>query len=463
MRIPDSYKRAGFFWLPSNPAKKVPGTLSTSDGGRIALEIVGLFRDGIGDALNSNDGLERIVGQVEVDGMVTLENCFYVRKTIAFGGIATSLIHASLLLTGVAYDDGEPIALNTASFSIEGLDEWLGVTGICVDYAADLRTATIRYTPPETLEYELGGGFRLQITHSYTLPGVPVTTEAKVTQRAYFKLLSETARQFSDFVEILHKISYLLCFAVDATVAIRDVTVTSNSIATTLSDGRRRQVPIKAQYESLPFATELPPIAFDRMLFSFGQIREHAGQVFNRWLAAYAVIRPSLGLYFSAATGSHKFLEGRFLALAQALETYHRRTSRETLMDTSDFRSLAARVLRSSPKDWRRWLHGRLIHGNEINFGLRIKRIIEPFKDKVGNSKERTKLIRRIVDTRNYLTHYSERLESRAAKGAELWDLCQKVEAIFQLLLLIELGFSDDEIAKVLTGNYRLKQKLTST
>lgn len=118
-----------------------------------------------------------------------------------------------------------------------------------------------------------------------------------------------------------------------------------------------------------------------------------------------------------------------------------------------------AQLLWLCPKKHRLWLKGRLYHGNEINLGLRIKRIIEPYRTYLGNSKQRNKLIRDIVNTRNYLTHYNESLELSSAKGIDLWLLCQKIEAIFQLHLLQQLGFTNEEIEMLLKDNYKIKQK----
>ena len=87
MRIKEEFKKSGYFWLPENEDKKIPGTLSILDGGNIELEVVGLFDESI-EALNGNDDLKRINGHVEKDGFVTLEDCFYRNKNIAFGGIS---------------------------------------------------------------------------------------------------------------------------------------------------------------------------------------------------------------------------------------------------------------------------------------------------------------------------------------------------------------------------------------
>ncbi len=459
MRIKEEYKKSGYFWLPDDPDKKIPGTLTITDGGEIELEVVGLFDESVKE-LNSEDDLSRIVGHVEKDGLVTLEKCFYKKKTYAHGGLAKSLIHVNLVLSGVAYDKDEVATFNTVSFSVEGLNEWLGISGIAVSYGDDDRTVTISYTPQDEIVYTLIDGFKLHIFFDYTLPRFSSKTEAKITQQAYFKLSSEEAKELPAFINTLCQITYLLCFAVDATVTISDVSATSNDIMTTdvLKD-KKRSVIIKIYYLSRPFSEDLPKIDIRRMLFRFEHIRENTEAIINNWINAYSIIRPVFGLYFSAVTGKHNYLDGRFLALAQGLETYHRRTSSGALMEREKFRKLVSTLLCLCPKEHRKWLRGRLFHGNEISLGQRIKKIIEPYKSYLGNSKERDKLIRGIVNTRNYLTHYSEELEKESVKGLDLWVLCQKMEAIFQLHFLQQLGFTESEIQRILTNNYKLKQK----
>lgn len=196
------------------------------------------------------------------------------------------------------------------------------------------------------------------------------------------------------------------------------------------------------------------------MLFNYGVIKANAQDIFNNWVNAYEILSPALSLYFSTKIGAQKYLDGKFLALAQGLETYHRRTSDEKLMNEEQFASLVDSVKKNCPEEKIDWLEGRLMHGNEINLGKRLKRIIEPFKDHLGSNKERNKLLRKIVDTRNYLTHYSADLKDKSAEGRDLWLLCQKMEVIFQLHFLKVLGFSDGEIQNVIENCYPLKSKI---
>ena len=52
-----------------------------------------------------------------------------------------------------------------------------------------------------------------------------------------------------------------------------------------------------------------------------------------------------------------------------------------------------------------------------------MKQMIEPFKDLFGNAKERKSFIRKVVDTRNYFTHYDIGLENQALSGKEVRGL----------------------------------------
>ena len=129
-------------------------------------------------------------------------------------------------------------------------------------------------------------------------------------------------------------------------------------------------------------------------------------------------------------------------------------------MPEEEFVSLILSQMLACPPERLEWLAGRLQHANEISLGRRIKKIIEPFKQHLGSSDERSTLCRKIVITRNYLTHYSEENKGESAKGRDLWLLCIRMEAIFQLHLLMQIGFTDEEISGVLNGRSSLRKKL---
>ena len=464
MRIKEEIKRSGYFWLPLASEKKIPGTLKIFDGGKIELEVVGLFDETVGgqnSAISNSGEFERIVGNIEKHGLVTLDECFYKHWHPFSDGISKSLLHVSKALFGIAYDDKDPLLFNTLKFSVEGIDEWVGLSGINVDHQSEKPTATIKYSPLEEVSLNLNNGMKLLFTFSWTLPGFPHITEAKITQKTYFKLVSQHERPLEDFISIAHKLTTFLCFAIDNTVCINPIRATSNTTCRNIDTGEPEPAPpISLYYESLPYTKEVPKVDWHHMLFRYQAVKANAEKAINNWLKAYDKFEPALNLYFGVTTGGLRYLDAKVLALAQGLESYHRRTSDETRMDKSKFESLRKTLDALCPEGHRKWLSEKLKYGNELSLRQRLQRIVEPLKEFIGDKNQQDKLIGSIVDTRNYLTHYDESLKAKAACGEKLIRLYRKMEAIFQLRLLQELGFPQTEIQSIFDKNYRLRKKL---
>lgn len=461
MRIREEFKKSGYFWLPSTPMNKLPGTLEIKDGGRIELEVFGSFNQSA--LFKTENSLERIVGHIENLGLVTLENCSYKSQNISFGSsvISKSLIHIEIALIGAEYDHNEIILFNSFMFSTEGLDEWIGLSGITVEHIPEERTASIYYSPIKEISLTINNSMQLLIVFSYSLPFFPKINEAKVSQKAYLKLVSKKAIPLNEYQEAAYRLTTLISFAIDKTISIEQALATSESIQQDIGNGNKRPVLIQVYYPSLPNTKGNIEVKQHTMLFKFEHIQNNAEQVIKKWFDAYHDFDPAINLYFSTKFDENGYLENQFLSLAQGVETYHRRTSNQKLMSETAFNELLATLKRQCPEQHQDWLSGRLRHGNEPSLSQRIKSMIEPFKEYLGNCKDRNKLIRSVVDTRNFLTHYDKSLEATAARDPiKLWELCQKMEAIFQLHLLQVLGFTDLEIKSVFDNSVELQRKL---
>lgn len=458
MRIEEEYIRTGYFWLPERDNKKIPGVLTIKDGGDIELEIVGFFDDEV-NIFNDKFDIGRIIGHVEKDGLVTLENCFYTQKNSSFfGGISKSKVCVNKVLSGVAYEKDEVVTFNTLSFYVDCMDEWLGISGIKVYQDWKNKTTSISYTSHDTIIYYLDNEIELSICFASIFD--TNINEVTISQKAYFKLKSDSLKPLIDFISLANKIIDFMSFAIDDTVSLKNVFATSSEIQRKISGGKLVPIDIKIFYSSISYVEKISIKTSNRMLFNYKIIKSNAQSIFNNWINAYEVISPSLNLYFSTKVGAQKYLDGKFLSLIQGLETYHRRTSSEQLMDSDDFNKLVEVILKNCPEENKEWLNGRLKYGNEINLAKRIKSIMEPFKNFLGNNKEREKLIRKIVDSRNYFTHYNKDLENKAVDGKELWQLCQTIEFIYQLHFFRVIGFTDIEINNVVKDSSLMMNKL---
>ena len=253
MRIKEEIKRTGFFWLPSAsgnpPNNPVFGTLLISDGGSIRLELTEPLDSSVQGLFSFNsDNLGRILGHVETDGPVTLDNCYYIsnKRSVVRGGlIASDVIGGNRVFTGCRYKEDVSPCFNTLTFSVEGIDEWIGISGIEVDPQFENSALTISYNRPEDVTFRLENGMQLQITFAWTPPGLPATKRAEVTQKTFFKLTSQDALKLDVFITVAEKITAFLCFIIDEIVCLDSMTATSDDLRETYPDGRTASVPVK--------------------------------------------------------------------------------------------------------------------------------------------------------------------------------------------------------------------------
>ena len=459
MRLSEKFEKSGYFWLPIEQEEKLPGTLKISESGEAELEILGVFGDQ-GKIFNEETKIERINGVIENGKLVTLDNCFYKKRSISFGGISKSIVCVNFVFIGVQYGEEEKARFSSLKFSVEGLDEWLSVSGIKTEYDWESKSASINFRPPEEIPIKLTENIDLLFTFGWTLPSSGNVTEAKITQKAYIKLVLKELVLLQDFISLAFKLNNFLCFAVDKIVTIDSVVAYSYELKQKLKDHKEYEVPIEIYYPTLPFSETIPKVQRHTMLLRYGDVADNIQEILVRWLDAYKRIEPAFNLYFASKSGAHRYINGKFLSLAQGIETFHRRTSDETYMSGTEFNNIIETLVAACPEEKRRWLEDRLKYSNELSLRKRLKQILDPFGSLFGSSRERKTLINRIVTTRNYLTHYDKNLKKEAYSGLHLWDVCLKMECLFQLRLLKEIGFSEHHIMTIAKENYQLSQKL---
>lgn len=460
MRLSEPIEKFGYFWLPAKPDNRLPGILRVTETGETTVEVIGIFGDTLAEMNDSTPELGRIVGVIENGDIITLDHCFYRNRNISFGGISKSTILANFLLRGVQYDEGEPVTLSRFRFSVEGLDEWLSVSGLCVEHNRSERSASINFNPPKEIAVQLADGIGFSFTFCWTLPDTPIVTEAKITQKAYITLKSESLRPIEDFLALAFKLNNFLCFATDETVSLDSATGFSHEITREVGNGEKREVPIAVYYESTPVSEGRPKLHWHNMLLRYGYIANQLEPILNSWLTNYEISAPAFNLYFASKSGAHKYLEGRFLSLVQGIETLHRRNSQETLMLDEEFDQLVATIVEGCPSGRKEWLSKKLEYANELPLRKRIEQMLEPFESLYGSPKERKQFIGKVINTRNYLTHYDPKLELQAANGETLWKLCMKLEALFQLHFLMLIGLDAEFIRRLANENHALRSKV---
>ena len=427
MRIKEELEGWGDFWLPSTPDTRIPGILSISDGGIIKLNLFGVF-----GTLDEPEPIGRIVGHVRGMGFVTLDGCHCKRMSSSvdtsrtFDDISKSSIDVMRVFKGVAYREGEVPRFDTFTFSVEGIDEWVGISGIEVNRQLEEHAATISYELPTNIPLRLDNGMELLIAFSWQPPAYFDIKEAGIIQKVHFHVTSQEMRELNEFISIAENITAFMCFATNEIVCLDSVSTTFDNFHQDVRQNLTMVTEVDIYGHTWPHSKDEPEISQQKMLFKFEEIQSDLERKINKWIETYGQITPAFHFYLWTQMGAYPYSEVKFLTLVQGLEAYHR----------------------------------KMFNENRMNLRNRIEEVIEPFENIIGADEERQELITSILDTRNYWTHYNPKLESKVAKGRDLEVLCLKIEALFQLHFLQLIGFSQEEISSIAWNCKELQRKL---
>jgi hypothetical protein len=159
-------------------------------------------------------------------------------------------------------------------------------------------------------------------------------------------------------------------------------------------------------------------------------------------------------LVYGTIRHSSLFVETEFLSLAQAIESFHRLTDKSTVVEPRVFRHFLKNLCQFLQENWGSspLMEGcleKVRHANEPKFQDRIQSLltrIDPVRLRklIGDPVVFERTLRQ---TRNHFTH-----SGISKKGSVLSDakaiflFNQKLHALLRLLLLKNVGFSEESV-----------------
>jgi len=194
----------------------------------------------------------------------------------------------------------------------------------------------------------------------------------------------------------------------------------------------------------------------DPPILSGPELVAYNAQAVQHWFDQYELFSPAINLFFTVTGQRDMFTNVRFLLAIQALEVFHRRTSGETVMPTADFPAFAEMMTKAIPASttsrMKDKLKGTYKFLNEPSLGQRLKSIVAGLAQSFGAAPPAfgKAYLRKLVDTRNYYTHFSEELEDKTLDGAGMYWASRRIVLLLTLLFLQRLGLSGSDLAPLL-------------
>ena len=421
----------GVWWSPERPSKQSMGRLAPGDGGAI-LSLTDSYTPETfpRPSLNSHP----LIHGTTVDGTsATLLNCYDIAKTSTSRGVGTRKIHVNHVLLGEHLQIGERSHyFDRIHLLWPDLLRWIRHTGVSMPDTG--QGVFINYARPKQICLEIDPSVLIRIdTNIHPSFGIygPITKEETVRELVWVTFELKELHTVSQCISLIEK---LKAFVKVCTLSY------SEPEQITLTDPQQSERPSSIELHSSSFlhaSIDREPQYPDHALIPFSSIETRLSEYLSGWFKFAQTISPVPAFYHQVNYGNRFLLEPMFLALAQSIEVIHRRRYGGTYLDDEEFQVLLPRLLgqipSQAPQHVKEALTGKLSYLNEYSLGKRLKDICRRHENLIARYVPNwKKVVRHIVDARNFYTHYSG--EKDSAPGLDKLPSC-----IDFLLTLIEV------------------------
>ncbi|MBL4654151.1 MAG: hypothetical protein JKY53_15005 [Flavobacteriales bacterium] len=454
-KFQDSFDIEGFWWFPDNPERKVAGILHHTPSG-FNLHLMGTLTD---LTTFQNQFEYEIIHGVSTEGKpITLYKCITGSYTANLPQYAISNYNVLMIFQGVHFSKKEDIKFSQIHSHLTHFDEWVGVSGFNVDVEQMKKGIFgMTYTQPQEIKFELDENFSSSIffgvSHHFEHVG---EKRQEIHQRIVLSIESHKQTSFFEFQDKLSDIRKFLSFACQKSIHPIDVTCIIESHDDTSKQNSKSRIQI--YFQQFDMSNTIKEIHSMNMLFTYRDIHENLSHYFKIWFENKSLLEPTYNIYFGIIDNNHMYLDQEFLQLSHALESYHRRTSDQTEVDQETHRTRINSIITSIPKEYQEWLKNKLSFSNEISLRTRLGILLEQFPFVLENYDDDKKpFMKFIVDTRNYLTHYSNNAKENLDDIHKLHKICLRMKLLIEACLFHKLGFEQEKIKLLIKQSQRIK------
>lgn len=447
----EAFEENGYWWVPGSE-DKVAGSLSYSPEEGVRLSLVGTLR-GFRDAfVGSKEPV--ILGHLVDGSPVTLLECLNAGGSFHFPGYATSEYWATWAFVGWHFNARNGLLFDAASLLFHNAEECIGLSGFTEEprWGREENGVgySLQYRYPPTIEFAVGE-FTGKLTWTLRLEGVGRKKEKACREEAWVELNSRKPVPYLEFLDGPAKlVKSLMELTAEAYRPIKRVCFRSAVCCEKLG-GDEHRVPIWCLWRQPMRCTPTEPKRPRQMMFTLASVRERLNGILAKWAALHtehASTLDTLGMV-TRLVGDLPW-QHRFLSLVYAVEGYHR-TSRVGLeLTPEEHENRLQAIYANTPTCHLKWLRDKLAFSNELSLRHRLLelhgRLLPSGQTLIGDAKA---FAHTVCETRNYLVHQTPEMKDKAAEGAGLYLCIQRLELLLKILLLSELGFSDEEVAAI--------------
>ena len=430
----DSFEYPGYWWTTNNKDNRIYGTLKYSESSGISLSLIGSFADKLEDIFGDTyDNLKIIHGFITDGKNVTLLDSFRTKNSL--GGLPTSIYSSDMVVIGKHYNSKEDIITNELDVNYKYLNEWIGIPIFKGDNQ-------LQSTKQFILTYSIPENHPVKINNTNLSLKFKINTNSKkstsisLKQIATINFSNEDGIQLDECMNLIHSFGNFLTLCTGKNAPPTSITLKENDCDN-----------IKIIYNLIDNISELEMNNYHYFLFKYVDIKDNFEKYIKTWFLKKEILSPII-YYFIDAHREEVFSEMSFLKLVQALEAFSRRIRNNFKVEQNEHNKIVNRILENilEPID-KEWLQSILRYSNEPTLKTRLKDLFNETNFILEiNSSKRKKYIYKVLETRNYYTHFDKSKENIILNIEEMLASKEIFVIMLRIVLLKELGFPNQFI-----------------
>jgi hypothetical protein len=442
----ESFEKTGLWWLPSHPDQnqKLHGTLEYSDDRGLILKLLGAFESPVSFTQATKYPL--IFGSLDnADGCsaVTLVNSFQSKRQFGSHTRTSEEVRAGRCFLGAHLLTPEDFQFKQARFELSKLGSWIDKSGFVDRTIPDERGSSIRiaYRFPEHIQ-ETFDGVKVDFVFTAKLEG-PYNRQAAIRETVSMNISIQGSLTTDELIRrYIYPLQNFVSLATDRPSAVLRLDLMQNSEP----EADSIRVVTQPVYKYTEDGESLFPY---HMLFTLSDVRAHLGATLDRWLRFSVDCPGTCSSYFAILYGTWSFLEIKFLAYCQVLDTYRRERGLLSPQISRDAETLAGICAKLDLSE-QEWLNQKLTDIDRFADVLTflVARHWDAFGPVAGGTED--EFVTAIQKARHEANFSPGILADRAE---QFYWLMQRLSMLIKILLLTELGFDVDMQRRFLTRN----------
>lgn len=464
----DSFTEQGLFWLPEREEDKQSGSLSYDPENGAVLEVFGIFGD-LAEAFNralggSDADKPSVIHGVTMRGKpVSLLKAFNSTSKLHMPGIPHETWKSNLLVIGLHITSVDNEAIFPKSYCrFEAIEAWLEHRPFSDRLDNETKTFSVLAQKPREVAFASHAEFEVSTVGSLYSNNDPAT-RFLIDVTSQMAITPGEPQSLNWHLDRAARLQELASLCSGRYLPLTSFELRSHEIEH--EDGTKRPAEVHF-YARLIHGEGQEGIGSKRLtpIITGPELNRFNPRAVQLWFDQYEDFSPALRLFFTITGERNMFVNIRLLLAIQALEVFHRRTSGESVMEEGAFSVFTDAMIAAIPTDtelnMREKLESLYRYANEPSLKQRLRSIVTALTEAFGEAPGgfNRKFIRKLVDTRNYYTHFSKELKDRTLDGEGMHWATRRVVLLLTLLFLQRLGVAADDIKPLLKRHNEFAQ-----